>query len=163
MGLTLIYNDAGWPEIESAFVQATKFSIIKISLMAVVVIAATWVTVYLFIGLKKKEYAIMRALGTPKGTAARALLLPLMAVAIVSVLVGSGVAWAYIVRTISGNEILTAMTSTVENTSVPAWVIIVCVAGEVAATLAIALALLRDIGKKPPLTLLHDRMQGGAK
>ena len=97
----------------------------------------------------------MRALGVPMGTASRTLALPLMAVAVVSILIGSGVAWVYTVRTVARSNALQTLQNFAVETYVPAGTALGCILGEMLLTLAFALAMLRRIGKASPLALLH--------
>jgi predicted lysophospholipase L1 biosynthesis ABC-type transport system permease subunit len=135
------------------FRTAQQVSLIKITAITAAVIAATGFVVFLFIGRKKKEYAVMRALGTPKQIAARSLLLPLTAVAVTGVLAGSAAAWIYTVKTIANNNALSMLEDYAVSTAVPAGVAIGCILGELLLTLIIAALLLRRIGARAPLAL----------
>jgi hypothetical protein len=156
MGLKLIFDDAGWPNIADTFKAARQISLIKIAVMSAAVAAATGFVVYLFIGRKKKEYAVMRALGTTIKDSARALVLPLMIVAAISVLVGSAAGWIYTVKTIAHNNTISLLKDYAVSTAVPAEAVTGCILGEILLTLLIALILLRHIGKLSPLALLQD-------
>ncbi|MDR1589962.1 MAG: ABC transporter permease [Oscillospiraceae bacterium] len=162
MGLTLVFSDGGWTDIVDNFQSAKQLSLIRIVILAAAVAAATGFTVYLFIGRKKKEYAIMRALGTPRHTSARALTVPLMAVTALAVLVGSAVAWVYTVTTVAGGGTLAMLEERSANASIPATVAIGCILGEFALALLIAIVLLRRISALPPLLLLQDGGTGRA-
>lgn len=156
MGLRLIFDDGDWPAIEDAFKAARQLSLIKIAVFSAAVAAATGFVVYLYIGRKKKEYAVMRALGTTRKVSARTLLLPLSAVAAASVLAGSGAAWLYTVMTVAHNNTLSMMKDYAVSTSVPAGAVISCILGEMLLTLLFALMLLRRVGSLSPLALLQD-------
>ncbi len=156
MGLKLIFYDDGWLDIANGFQAARQVSLIKIAVLSAAVAAADVFIVYLFIGRKKKEYAVMRALGTTKRIASRALVLPQMSVAAVSVLVGSGAAWLYTVKTVARNNAFAILKEYAVSTSVPAGAVIGSIAGEILLTLLFTLVLLRRIGTLPPLALLQD-------
>ncbi|MCL1805141.1 MAG: hypothetical protein FWG28_03950 [Clostridiales bacterium] len=158
LGLSLIFNDKGWLAIEDEYRAAERLSLISIAVFSVAVFIATGFTVYLFIGRKKKEYAILRALGAPKGASARSLLIPLMAVAIVSVLAGSGAAWVYTSLTVAQNAALSLLVESAVNASIPAGPALGCIFGELLLTFLIAQIMLRRIGTASPLALIH----GGA-
>ena len=160
MGLTLKFSDGGWLDIAGEFREAEKLTKINIFVFSVAVIAATLFIVYMFVGRKKKEFAIMRALGTTRRSSSSALLLPLMAVAAVAVVAGIGSAWVYTKGTVGQNNVLLALGKYPVDDSVPAWVAAVCLTGELAITLLSALALLRRIGAKPPLALLQEASRG---
>jgi ABC-type lipoprotein release transport system permease subunit len=160
MGLTLIFIDDGWSDIANGFRSTQRLSLIRIAALAAAAAAAICFTVYLFIGRKKKEYAVMRALGTPRRRSARALTIPLMAMAAVAVAFGGVAAWIYTARTVAGNETLAMLGEHPTNTSIPAGVAAGCILGEIMFTLAIASAILRRIGALAPLALLQDNSGG---
>ena len=156
LGLTPIFHDQGWIDIAEGFRAARMVSIIRIVTLMAAVAASIWFNVFMFIGRKKKEYAIMRALGTTKRISNRTLVLPLFAVVVVSILVGSGIAWQYTVQTVANNVAFSALEGFSPNATIPAGVAVGCVLGELALTMAITYALLRRLGVQSPLTLLHD-------
>ncbi|MDR1588566.1 MAG: ABC transporter permease [Oscillospiraceae bacterium] len=161
MELRLIFHDDGWPDMVSGFVTAKKLSLIRITVLVAAVFATTGFSVYLFIGRKKKEYAVMRALGTPRRTSAKALAAPLTTLTVLAVLAGSCAAWIYTTGSIANSETLAILEKYTVNTSIPAIVALGCVLGEIALTLIIAYALLRRIGALSPLALLQD--DGGGR
>lgn len=155
-GLKIIFDDDGWPEIANKLKIAKKLSLIAIIVSILAVIAATVFTVYLFIGRKKKEYAIMRALGTSKKESAKNLLLPLMALTISAALVGSFAAWIYTVKTVSENAVFTNMKDYTVDASMPIPVAVGCILGEIIFVFAFASFRLWRIGCTPVLMLLQD-------
>ncbi|MDR1588568.1 MAG: ABC transporter permease [Oscillospiraceae bacterium] len=160
MGLRLIFHDDGWSEMASGFLAARTLSLIKVVVLSVATAAATGFVVYLFIARKNKEYAVMRALGTPRGASARALALPLLALTVIAVIAGGCAAWAYTAKTIAGSTALSVLDKFAVNTSVPAPVVVGCILGEILLALVIASVILRRIGARPPLTLLQDDKRG---
>jgi ABC-type antimicrobial peptide transport system permease subunit len=157
MGLTLIFSDGGWSGIMEAFLTAKKLSLIRIAILGAATAAATGFVVFLFIAQKKKEYAVMRALGTARRQSAKALLLPLSVLLVASVLIGSGAAWIYTVKTVARSSAVSALGGAV-STSVPAPAVLGCIFGELLLAFIIALILLQNLGARSPLALL----QGGA-
>ena len=164
-GLTLTLDDGGWLEIEENFRETEKLSFIKIAVFTAAVVLVTGFAVYLFIGRKKTEYSIMRALGSTRKKSAFALGIPLLIVTAASVLVGVIAAWLYIAGTIERSELLLSLRQSALNTSIPAEIVIGCAFGELLLTLLFALAFLRRLGAIPPLLLLQTSaktMQLGA-
>jgi hypothetical protein len=156
MGLRLIFDDAGWPNIAKEFRQTEILSLISISVFSVTIVAAIWFSVYLFVGRKKKEYAVMRALGTTKKMSARTLIFPFMMVAAPAVLAGSFASWLYTVGTVGQNSILATLEEYSVNSSVPAWAAVGCILGELLLALFFSSILLRYIGSHSPLSLLNS-------
>jgi hypothetical protein len=159
LGLTLFFNDAGWPEIAHSFQSSNLLSVINIVVFSIALAAAIWLTVYLFIVRKKREYAIMRALGTTKSVAARTLLLPLMVLALAAVSAGSGAAWLYTARTVARGNALSMLREFSVNTAIPTGVVLVCVSVPLLLTPLIALVLLWRISAQSPLALLQNNVK----
>ena len=155
MGLSLIFDDGGWSDIESTYKEAGQTSILRIIVFIAAVIVAIFISVYLFIGRKKKDFAIMRALGTTKKASAKALVFPFAVVMIPSVLIGSGAAWAYTAGSIARNSSLSAIEGVVVDASMPAWVILSCVFSQLVLAAIIMWIFLMRIGLLSPFELLH--------
>jgi 23S rRNA pseudouridine2605 synthase len=156
LGLTLIFNDRGWPAVESSYREAERLSVIGVAAFSAAVFAATLFIVYLYISRRRKEYAIMRALGATKPKAAFALAIPLALIAALSILAGSAAAWANTARTIGNNDALSLLEEFAVDTSIPAAIAVLCIIAELALTLLFTYALLRRMGAKKPLALLQD-------
>ena len=73
LGLNLLFSDGGWPAVEAQLNRSDALAVIKLVLFSLSVFLSICLTVYLFIMRKRKEYAIMRVLGTTKKRA-RAML-----------------------------------------------------------------------------------------
>ena len=155
LGLTLMFNDKGWPAMESSYREAEKLSLISIAAYSAAVIAATAFIVYLYVSRRKSEYAIMRALGAQRRKAAYALVMPLALTAAVSILAGCCAAWVNTVRTIGNSDMLLQLEGFTIETKIPVTVAAGCILGELILTLLFALALLRRLGAAPPLKLLQ--------
>lgn len=159
MGLELIFNDGGWPEKIQSFTEALRISLIKILiLIAAALISVVYVS-YLYIVAKRKDFAIMRALGTSKHRASFSLVLPLGVISSVSVVLGTVSALVYTRETISDSKTLALLESESINTNIPAGVVILCVLGVLVLCIAAAAIMLLSVGRLPPLALL----QGNAK
>lgn len=156
MGLKFIFHDAGWLDIMDKFAMSRKLSLTAILALLAAIVAATGFIVFLFIGRKKREYAIMRALGTTKKESAKALMIPLMVLAISAVLLGSGTAWIYTTKTIAENDTLSIIQGYTINTTVPVTTAIGCIVGGIMLVFLFALSQLWRIGKIPPLMQLQD-------
>ena len=140
MGLTVMFDDGGWMEVVQGYRDAQRLSMIRIVLLACVTVLATGFVVYLFISRKKKDYAIMRALGTTKRDSARSLLLPFMFIGSFGVMVGAA---AGIIQTVkTGSAILPAP-------------FVICVAGEILLMLLISTGVLYRLGRTSVLSLLQ--------
>ncbi|MDR2357430.1 MAG: ABC transporter permease [Oscillospiraceae bacterium] len=156
MGLRLMFHDDGWFDIVGGFETAKRLSLIRIAVLTAAAAAAIWFVVYLFIGRKKKEYAVMRALGTPGGASAKALAIPFMALTVIAVAAGSAAAWIYTAKTIADDETLSTLGEYSANASVPAAAALGCIFGEILLALIAAYTLLRRIGSRSPLALIQD-------
>ena len=162
LGLHLVFYDGGWTDIADAYQTAGRLSRMRIPALALALIAANVFVVYLFVGRKKKEYAITRALGAPRRSAAKVLFLPLVVINAASALAGGVAAWVYAIpsfmalKAISSSDVFSAFAGDSAHRPVPVGVVLGCVSGEILLALIITLILLRRIGKQSPLSLLHD-------
>ena len=164
LGLTLYFSDGGWLALEAQVSQASTLAAVRLLLLSLSVFVAIGLTVYLFIGRKKKEYAIMRALGTPARASGRSLYIPLGLMAVIALVAGNLLAGMF-----TGGSIERALKPFAEagyaadvtaSASVPATVTLVCVICELAALSLVTAFGLRRIRRKPPLELLQDRAGG---
>ena len=154
MGLTLFFNDAGWPDVADAFREADRLAVLNVAIFSVAALAAAIFAVYLFIGRKKKEFAIMRALGANRKTARRALLVPLTILSGVSVVLGCCAAWIYMKPKLAETGALPALERAAIDVSVPLWAVVCCLLGQLVIVLLFAYLSLLRLSKKQPIALL---------
>ena len=81
MGYQVHFSDNGWMNIEQYLTRSNVLTVSKLIAFASAALLSSLLTVYLFIVRKKREFAIMRALGTARPKARRSLLIPLMLLA----------------------------------------------------------------------------------
>ncbi len=160
MGYTVIFNDEGWLDMVDGFAASKELAIIKIAVLSAAVLVATWFTAMLYIMGRKKDYAIMRVLGTSVKKSNSSMLLPFMTVTFAAVLVGAVAAWINTSRTIDSSNALQVLSEFAIDTSIPVSVVILCVLSELVLAFMISLAMLLSLGKKPPLVLIQGE---GAK
>jgi len=155
LGYTLLFNDGGWLAIEKQLSQTESLTVVKLLSLVTATLVATTISVYLFIGRKKHEYAIMRALGTSRRKANFTLIIPLCLITIISILLGSIIA-----RYHAGSVVLNSLSTYTElgldvDTSIPGYIVAVCALGELAATMLIAVIVLHRLSRKQTLLLLQ--------
>lgn len=158
MGLTLIFYDGGWLDIVEDFELTNTLSGITIVAIFGVTLISSWLIVYLLIGRKRKEYAIMRALGLPRRQSANALMLPHMLITVPAVLAGSAAAWIYtedaVSEVISG---LSVMDGYVANTSIPQEVTFGCILGQIILLYILARFGIWRLSRQSSLALLQEQ------
>ncbi len=159
MRMTLNLYDGNWKEIEETFEESKNMSLIKIAILAAAVLAATCFTVLLYILGRKRDYAIMRVLGTGKRKAGYTIILPLMVLTAAAVIIGTTAACIYTVNNISLDISISGMAEYAPDTSIPLWLITGCILAEMLLSFVGALLILRFIGRKSPLALLQDSSQ----
>ena len=159
MGYKLTLTDGNWKEIEQVYEDSKTTSIIKLMILTAAVFATTCFTVMLYILGRKRDFAIMRVLGTSRTDARKALILPMMVITAAAVFVGTAAAWIITVQNITFSDAMTQAVGFVVDTSVPIWLVILCFAAEILLTFIIASLMLIIIGIKSPLELLQDRSQ----
>jgi ABC-type transport system, involved in lipoprotein release, permease component len=98
MGLSYVFSDGGWSAVGPDLMQARTIALVKLLVFGGAAVFALVMTVWLFIGRKKREYAIYRALGMPKRGASLRLYVPFLALGIVAAIIGSIAARVFSLR-----------------------------------------------------------------
>ncbi len=156
MGYTVYYNDGGWIRLEDQFTQVKTLSLSKLLAFSAATILAGALVVYLFIGRKRREYAVMRALGTTKKKASRTLFIPFMLLSLVAVIIGGLASVAYAGQTADKTLKTFAEMGLEVNPDVPAYVLILGMLALLAFVALLSQIVLSRLGKKPPLMLLQE-------
>ena len=156
MGFIVYFNDGGWLKLEEQFKQAKTLSLTKLIAFTAAAILASVLTVYLFIGRKKREYAIMRALGTTKRRTNRTLFIPFMLLAVIGVSIGGVIAALNISNTAVETLKQFAEMGLEVNSSVPISVIVLGIISLYILLSILASSGLYRLSKKPPLMLLQE-------
>ena len=78
MGLTYSFSDSGWLLVAKDLMLARSLARTRLLIFTGAALFALVLTVWLFIGRKKREYGILRALGMPKGEAGMCLYAPFL-------------------------------------------------------------------------------------
>ena len=98
MGLTYVFSDGGWASVGQDLMQARSIALVKLLVFGSAAAFAMVLTVWLFIGRKKREYAIYRALGMPKREASMQLYMPFLMLGGVSAVIGAVAARVFSLR-----------------------------------------------------------------
>jgi addiction module RelE/StbE family toxin len=101
MGLTYVFSDGGWSAIGQDLMQARSIALVKLLVFGGAAVFALVLTVWLFIGRKKREYAIYRALGMPVQGASLQLYVPFLVLGGVSAVIGAIAARVFSLRQIA--------------------------------------------------------------
>ena len=88
MGLTYSFSDGGWLQVGEDLMQSRSLALVKLLIFSAAALFALILTVWLFIGRKKREYGILRALGMPKGEASNRLFVPFLLLGILAAVLG---------------------------------------------------------------------------
>lgn len=163
MGYIVNFYDGGWPAVERQLLQAGELSGLKLAAFSIAAVLAMWLTVYLFILRKKKEFAVMRALGCPVRAAVKTMMLPLVCLAAVAVSAGSTAAVLYTQKAAEQNYAEFAAIGLQPDLSLPVAGIVLGVVCSFGLLLIIAAAMLAFIATRPPLALLQDGVNRAAK
>ena len=92
MGLNCSFYDWGWSDVGPDLIQARNLARIKLLIFVGAAVMSMLLTVWLFIGRKKREFGILRALGMPRKEASRWLFTPFLCLGTLSALLGAAVA-----------------------------------------------------------------------
>ena len=156
MGLKYAWNDGGWPIIAEKLAQTKALSRMKLLIFSGAALLAVGLTLYLFLVRRRKEYAILRALGSPRRASAKALWLPLMFLAFISAALGLGAAW---LRSGAAAKQSAAEFAEAGLEAMPAARIEVYLLGVLGLLVIVSLLsalYLHGLGKRSPLALLQD-------
>ena len=156
LGYTVHYSDGGWMSIADQLEEAGNLATGKLIAFGISAVLALYLTVYLFIVRKKKEYAVMRALGCPASQARGALLLPLSLLAIPAVALGTAAALISTEKTAALNLNEFTSLGLEIDTSIPPEVVLAGCLGSLALLLLMAFCSLGLIARRPPLALLQE-------
>ena len=156
LGLKVIFEDQGWLDMEEGFKSTEKLGVIKILVLSAAVVVATWFVAMLYITGRRKDYAVMRVLGTSVRKTNRAMLLPFMLLSAVAVMVGAVGAWVNTQHTIAESNALVILAEFSVDTTIPFWVVVVSLVLAVLAAFAVAYLMLANLGKKAPLVLMQN-------
>ena len=163
MGLEVTFVDGGFDEILTAFKETERIALIKIAILLFAIVVITWFVSMLYIVGRRRDFAVMRLLGTSKGRASGSLLLPLGVIAVAAVILGSVGAYIYTLQNIADNASLAVLSGFEIDLTVSPLVVLACVLGEIILTVLLALLLLAIIGRKSPLELMQDNTGKGKK
>jgi hypothetical protein len=162
LGLTLVFTDGGWSELEGQINRSVTLAAVRFALLCFCVLVAIILTVYLFIGRKRKEYAVMRALGTPFKRANRSLSIPLAVLGVFALAAGNIFGYTRVGSRLEEVLAPLAQPGVEPEAAVPAYLIFICFASVFAALAFVTAYMLYRIGKKPPLELLQAGMNRNA-
>lgn len=160
MGLTVFFSDSGWTDMLENYKETEKLSLIKIAVLTAAVAISTGFAAYLYIVGKRREYAIMRVLGTDKKKSGRALLIPLSVLSVCAVAAGSAAAYIYTVFNVRNNETIKAIASQgAVDASISGSLTAACISGEILLIMIMAFIMLAKIGSNSPLALIQQGAQ----
>ena len=104
MGISYVFSDGGWSAIGQDLMQARTIALVKLLVFGGAAVFALVLTVWLFIGRKKREYAIYRALGMPIPGASMQLYVPFLMLGILSAVVGAIAARVFSLRQLAASS-----------------------------------------------------------
>ena len=105
MGLTYVFSDGGWLQIGENLMQSRSIALVKVFIFAGAALFALILTVWLFIGRKKREFAIFRALGMPQGEASGRLYVPFLMLGCLATILGTVAARVFSLRQLASASI----------------------------------------------------------
>ncbi len=156
MGLSYAWSDANWPIVAEKMGETRSLTLLKLLIFTAASVLAVGLTIFLFLHRRRKEYAVLRALGTPRRAAARALWLPLMALAVFSALLGLSGAWLRSGAATARSAAEFAEAGLEAMPQAHFTVYLLGALGILAITALLSLLYLRGLGKRSPLQLLQD-------
>ena len=158
LGYELKINDGGYAAAKPNLDFMRLSALIGFVAMCVGLLLCLILITYLFIIRKKKDYAIMRALGTTKSRSNRSLLSALLTLALIAVTIGAFVAGFAAQSAAAKAAAEVAELTGVESVGVGSWEFTIAFAvGTLGLVFTFARAGLIKISRTPPLALLQGR------
>lgn len=156
-GVTLRFSDGGWLSVKDSFIAGLRTSFMTAALSFAGAVLALFLAVYLYVGRNKKTYAVMRTLGVSGKMARNAIVMPLAVISVPAVFIGGAAGIFYTSKTADAAlGRIEALDGFVLDTTLPAFVILLCLLFEILFTLSATLFFLRKMRKTPPLELLQE-------
>ncbi len=158
MDLALRLSDGGWGDVKDSFETGTLASVLTAILYIIGAVLALFFAVYLYIGRRKRDYAIMRMLGVPGKMAGRAIALPYLVLSAPAMLAGgiAGLFFAQDAALKSFAGMAAAPEGFIPDVSFPIGAAAGCLVFEICFTSFVAWLYLRKMKTTPPLDLLHE-------
>lgn len=166
-GMKLRFSDSGWLKVKDSLDTSRTTSLITTLLYLGAAAVALLLVTYLYIGRGAKNYAIMRALGTPRKKARNSLILPFSVLSALAIPVGGITGVVYATGAIlsvldkleaAAGQYIPISASTeryVPDSSLPLGAMIVCLLSEVIFLLLLSSIFLKKLAKTPVLELLQ--------
>ncbi len=148
MGLTYTFSDGGWLQVGEDLLRARSVSLVKLLVFTGAAVFTLILTVWLYIGRKKREYGILRALGMPKKEAGARLYVPFLLLGILSAVLGLAVSRGITARQLAEGS---------AHAPVPFSLCLLGALGFLAALAVIALIGLAFIRRKSILELVQEK------
>ncbi len=155
LGLSCVFFDSNWPAVAEKMDETRTLAVLKLLLFSAAALLAVGLTLYLFLHRRRGEYAILRALGSPGRAAARALWLPLFALALFSAALGLGSALLRSASTLreSLREFQAAGLESLPGVRVSSYLL--GTLGLLGTVLLLTVVYLSALGRRSPLRLLQ--------
>ena len=154
MGVSYVFSDGGWSSVGPDLMQARSIALVKLLVFGGAVVFVLVLTVWLFIGRKKREYAIYRALGMPRRGASLQLYAPFILLGGVSAVIGAIAARVFSLRQMNQAQAEAMTESALYTPAGPALYILGCL-GFLVALAAFAWGGIVLIRRKSVLELLQ--------
>ena len=126
MGISYVFSDGGWSAVGPDLMQARSIALVKLLVFGGAAVFALVLTVWLFIGRKKREYAIYRALGMPRRGASLQLYAPFILLGGVSAVIGAIAARVFSLRQMNQAQAEAMTESALHTPAGPALYILGC-------------------------------------
>jgi len=146
-----IFWDSAQPILQASAINAIVFSIVLILVMALVV--------FLFLRQRRKEYAILRALGDPAGRASGQLLVSMALIGIPAIIIGGVAGWFFALNRVASvqnpfGQLVTHFGFSI-NITIPVFWLLIIIAAMLIVMLIMTIIGISQISKRPVLELLQ--------
>jgi len=156
-GYSLMFDDGGWLAIEDQYHQYRLITLASLIIICTAFFIIVYFVSYTYIGKRRKEFAIMRALGTPRQQACMSLLFPFYLLTLVAFLSSSYLALKLTHRLIETSDLVQALDNQGLEASLTdhTWLAGVCLLVGLGIVLVFSIWEVRKLSRKSPLALLQ--------
>ncbi|HHW25731.1 MAG TPA: hypothetical protein GXX23_00100 [Firmicutes bacterium] len=156
LGIEVRFVETGWDNFQAAAVPLKRSLAINVRVFSAILVPAMALASFLYLWQRKRDFAILRSLGVPRGEGIRQLVWSMAVIGVTGVAGGGALSWGYALR--KASKTLASLqgpkgASPSANLS-PAWLALLCVMA-LAVLLSLAIAGARVMSSRPVLALLQ--------
>ncbi len=152
---TFVQND--WANFHASAEPVRRSSAVNAGVFGAVLLLAAALAAFLYLRRRRRDFAVLRALGVPRGRAVRQMLRPFLLLGAVGVCAGGALSWRYALGEASKTLVVFQTGGVAQSTASlpPLWLAAFCAAAFAPLLLFALAGALRGVARRPVLELLQ--------